>query len=71
MSSPANDALARIASEIVGEFELVAADATRRGFREGIRHVLAELERLDLTDEVAGVSQLDDVARRLRREHGA
>lgn len=68
MSSPASDAIARVACELEDEFATVAQDASARGFRAGVLHVLNELERNELTDEIAGDDALDDLARRLRRE---
>lgn len=66
--SRAQEVAQRVAVELEGELDDAIRAAAARGYRAGVKHALDELERLGLTDEIAGGGSLDSAVRRLRTE---
>lgn len=69
------DRIAREAAERVGDYITDCAyggehDTAATSHGDGMLEVLDELDRLGLTDELAGTDQLADACRRLRRAAG-
>lgn len=64
----AASAIANAVDEALDHIDSGTTSGKAEARREGILYVLDELERLEITDEIAGDETVDVAARRIRRE---